>query len=668
MLDLRQVRWVLPAVLPLIRFLLSAFLNDANREDAFNPPKYLLPHYDFIIVGGGTAGCALAARLSEVEDWNILVLEAGGPPPPESVIPALSRLFYFPNSATWNYKLAPQRYGLRYFINRSSPVPHGKVLGGSSTVNGMLYLRGNRKDFDHWASLGNPVWDYESVLPYFKKSEGYVGPRLLYTENYHGRTGPLIVTPDEGGVFTEAFLRAGQYLGYNIIDPNGPEQIGFAPVDYTINRGERWSPAMAYLAPAARRPNLHILHSATVMKIIFNGNKRAVGVVYKYHGEVSTAIASKEIILSAGALASPKLLMLSGLGPKDHLHQHGVDVLVDLPGVGQNLQDHTCLYGLTWTLKPGVPNEIRNVANFNVVSQYIHHRRGIYTTPLGEYGHAWESLSSGGDPSWPDVQLYMVSAGLAQEGILASAALGIDPKKYLGYYGPITGRQSMTIMPYLLRPKSRGTIHLRSKDPFDLPVIDPKYFSSPEDIDTLIRGIEMAIKIGKSPPFSKHLGAKLYTEPLEGCKEHRFGSKPYWACFILNMASTFYHFAGSCKMGPASDPYGVVDQFLRVRGVSGLRVVDASVMPVVVSANPMAAIIMIAERASDFIRRTWNRVKSTDRIISGILENYRATLETECTLDKPLLGNESGGRSRQIDFLQFRRQRQKRSFFLLPQS
>ncbi|XP_068233844.1 glucose dehydrogenase [FAD, quinone]-like [Palaemon carinicauda] len=605
MIDIRSIRWIFPVIIPLIRLMLGAFMN-VDLETTFNPPKYLFTHYDFIIVGGGTAGCALAARLSEVKHWKVLLLEAGGPPPSESVVPAFSRLFYFPHTATWNYELAPQKHGLRYFINRSSPVPHGKVLGGSSTINGMLYLRGNRRDFDHWASLGNTLWGYDSVLPYFKKSEGYDGPHLLYTENYHGRTGPVVVTPDRGGMFTNVFLMAGQYLGYNIIDPNGPDQIGFAPVDYTINHGVRWSSAIAYLGPAASRPNLHILHSATVLRIIFNKAKRAVGVVYMYRGKVSTAFANKEVILSAGAIASPKILMLSGVGPKDHLRQHKVEVLVDLPGVGRNLQDHLCLFGLTWSLKSGLPNEVNDATSFNAASQYVHHRKGIYTTPLGDYGHAWESVSPYGDPSWPDVQLYMVSAGLAQEGLLASAALGLDPVKYMRYFGPISHRQSMTIMPYLLRPKSRGIISLRSNDPFDTPVIDPKYFTDPEDIDTLIRGVEMAVEIGQSPPFNRILGAKFYSKPLDGCQEHRFGSKAYWACYILNMASTFYHFAGSCKMGPEGDPYSVVDQYLRVRGVTGLRVVDASVMPVVVSANPMAAIIMIAEKAADFIRQTWS--------------------------------------------------------------
>ncbi|ROT79762.1 putative glucose dehydrogenase [Penaeus vannamei] len=527
------IRLLLPTVLPMLRLMLqSMFRGDGS---AFEPPPRVYDQYDFVIVGGGTAGSVMAARLSEVREWKVLLLEAGGVPTPETRVPGLSRLFYFPSAVNWNYELAPQRHGLRNYDNRSSPIPQGRVLGGSSSINGMLYVRGNRRDYDNWAALGNPGWDYESVLPYFKKSEDFRGPHRGETEHYHGRGGPYTVTPKEGPhlPITNAFLRAGQHLGFDVIDPSGPEQI-----DYI------------------RQEN------------------RAVGVVYKHNDQIKTVYARREVILSTGALVSPKLLMLSGVGAGHQLRRHGIKVVADLPGVGQNLQDHMCLYGLTWNVDVRTPNVAFEAVNPGVIRQYASERKGLYTTPLGEFGHAWSRVSGEGDPYWPDVQLFMVSSGLGQEGLMAAHALGLNSAKFMEYFTPQFGRPGLTMMPYLMRPKSRGAVLLRSRNPFDAPVVDPNYLSHPDDIDPAIR---WALKVGETPPFALGLGAKFYSR----CQEKPFGSDAYWRCFVLHMATTFYHFGGTCKMGPESDPYSVLDEKLRVRGVNGLRVVDGSSMPVV---------------------------------------------------------------------------------------
>ncbi|KAK8394064.1 hypothetical protein O3P69_006336 [Scylla paramamosain] len=552
------VRWLVPAFLPILRLLLTAF-PESPQGDSFPPPGPLRPDYDFVIVGGGTAGSVLAARLAEVHKWRVLLLEAGGPAPVESIVPGFSRVFYFPTKNTWNFHLHPQRHALYSYSNRSSPVPQGKVLGGTSAVNGMLYVRGNKRDFDNWAALGNPGWDYESVLPYFKKAEGYSGPPLGETEEYHGRSGPLTVVPKTGEhlEFTSAFKRAGLQLGFRNIDPSGPDQIGFTHTDYTI-RGRR-----------------EVAHGTGLPQIrLTPAEPPYPDACHRPQGAIQRGQACNWCRIPTQRKGAACAGVAGGLGHPDALRFHHLPVVAKVPGVGQNLQDHMCLYGLTWTLGSHVPNTVSDIFNPKQVSDYVHHRKGAFTSPIGQFGHAWANVLQKGDPEWPDVQLYMVSSGLAQEGILSSVALGIDKHKYLEQYSPLFGRSGMTIMPYLMRPKSLGSVVLKSRDPLDPPI-------------ALVNGIKLAV------------------EPLRSCLAYQFGSDEYWRCFVKNMATTFYHFAGTCKMGPASDPFSVVDHNLRVRGVAGLRVVDASVMPVVVSGNPMAAIIMIAERAADLLKEEW---------------------------------------------------------------
>ncbi|KAK4297265.1 hypothetical protein Pmani_030307 [Petrolisthes manimaculis] len=600
-------RLALAAVLAFLRVLLTSY-PESPRPIHIPTPAIIRSHYDFIIVGGGTAGSVMAARLSEVGWWQVLLLEAGGTPPLESIVPGLSRVFYFPTGNTWDIKLHPQRYGLFSFNNRSSPIPQGKVLGGSSAVNGMLYVRGNRRDFDNWEALGNPDWGYKSVLPYFKRTEDYKGGYLGPTEKYHGRKGPMTVVPQmaDYDVFTPSFIAAGQHLGFDVVDPSGPEQIGFASTDYIIRDGERCDTSRAYLAPAATRPNLHILTHATVHRVIFDQNKRAVGVEYEHKGKVHSVRAVKEVVVSAGAIFSPKLLMLSGLGSRHNLLPHGVRLVSELPGVGENLQDHTCVYGLTWTLPQHLPNTADDFLNPKHFSDYVHFRKGPFTTPIGEFGHAWAKVGvDGGDPLWPDIQLFFISSSLSQEGPLSKAAIGLTTQTFLDYIFPLSNTKGVTILPYLTRPKSVGTITLTSNNPHHLPLVDPRYLSHPDDITTLVNGIKLAVRVGQTPPFTKNLGARLYDKPLGACGSYSVGSDGYWQCYVRHMASSFYHFAGTCKMGPVSDPYSVVDHRLRVRGVEGLRVVDASVMPVVVSGNTMATVIMIAERAADFIKQDY---------------------------------------------------------------
>ncbi|XP_068248199.1 glucose dehydrogenase [FAD, quinone]-like isoform X2 [Palaemon carinicauda] len=424
--------------------------------------------------------------------------------------------------------------------------------------------------------------------------------------DYHGKGGPLVV--DDKRWWTpllNGFLKAGQHLGYNIIDPNGPEQIGFSVADITHRDGIRGSVAVSYIRPASNRPNLHVAFNAYVTQVLFDENKRAIGVRFEQNGKLRTVLARREVILSAGAVASPHILLLSGVGPIKHLREHKIPVVVDLPGVGQNFQDHPSVYGLTWTVSKSASSSFFNLINPAHVLQYFQDKQGPFTTPFGVEGNAW-SLAEEGDPHWPDLQYLLISGTPGIDyGTFLGDLIGFRKELYDEYYRPVLGVDGFCIGPMLTRAKSRGSITLASNDPRVPPNIDPNYFSHPDDVRTFIRGIKFALKIGASPSLKDELGARFHDKPLPGCEHLIIESDEYWACFVAHMSTTTYHPAGTCKMAPPSDPYGVVDHRLKVRGTHGLRVVDASIMPLIVSGNLNAPVIMIGERAADLIKEDW---------------------------------------------------------------
>ncbi|XP_054709538.1 glucose dehydrogenase [FAD, quinone]-like [Uloborus diversus] len=572
-------------------------------DNSFVPPTNIGfdSEYDYIIVGGGSAGAVIANRLSEDPNIKVLLLEAGGIPKLKSEVPILAAQLQMTRN-DWKYKTVPQKYSCFGLINRELPIPRGKVLGGSSVLNYMLYIRGNRRDYNKWADNGAYGWSWDQVFPYFLKSEDNRDPDKVIN-GYHGTNGYLTVsTPPFSTPLGYAFEKAAKYLGYPKVDLNGPRQTGASIPQGTIRRGARCSTAKAFLSSASSRKNLDILLKAFVTKIIIDKYRIARGVLFDRLGRSYKVTARREVIVSAGTINSAQLLMLSGIGPRKQLSRYGIPVVADLP-VGENLQDHVGSAGIHFVMDAPVsllPNRILNVRNF---LDFITSGKGPMSILGGCEGIAFVNTPHANkSEDWPDIEIHFISSSpSSDEGQSIRKVMGLNDQVFNAVYVPYIGRDSFTMYPVLLRPKSRGRITLQSSSPYMPPKIDPSYFNRPEDIKVLVEGMKLCIKLGLKPPFLK-MGARLFGTTFPGCETYALWSEPYLECVARTYTITIYHPVGTCKMGSPWDPTAVVDPHLRVKGIGSLRVVDASVMPTIVSGNTNAPVIMIAEKASDLIK------------------------------------------------------------------
>jgi choline dehydrogenase len=525
---------------------------------------------DYVIVGAGSAGCAIAYRLAEAGKQVLLIEYGGTDIGPLIQMPAALSYPMNMKQYDWGMKSEPEPH----LNGRQLVTPRGKVIGGSSSINGMIYVRGHACDYDHWAESGAHGWSYADVLPYFKRMEHWHDSGHGGDPAWRGKDGPLHVTRGpRKNPLTRAFVEAGRQAGYQITDDyNGEQQEGFGPFDATIYKGYRWSAATAYLRPALKRPNCTITRAFARRIIIEDG--RATGVEVSRGNKIEVIKANKEVIIAASSLNSPKLLMLSGIGPAKHLAEHGIAVVADRPGVGQNLQDHLELYIQQAATKPVTLFQYWNLrGKARIGAEWL-----LWKTGLGS-SNQFEScgfIRSKAGVKYPDIQFHFLPIAVSYDGKVAP-----DGHGFQAHVGP-------------MRSKSRGQVTLRSADPKDHPKIQFNYMSHPDDWEEFRTCIRLTREIFAQPAFAEFRGHEI--QPGDAAQ-----SDDDLDAFIREHAESAYHPCGTCKMGDRNDPMAVVDPETRVIGVDGLRVADSSIFPRVTNGNTNGPSLMVGEKAADHI-------------------------------------------------------------------
>lgn len=554
--------------------------------------KSLNETYDFIIVGGGTAGSVLASRLTEDSNVTVLLLEAGGDytENPLYHIPSTFGLLQH-TAADWAYYTEPQEQACKGLKENKSFWPSGRVLGGSSVLNVMVYTRGLAKDYDKWAENGCDGWNYKEVFPYFLKSEDILIDELKDSK-FHGKGGPLAVSDGRVTTLQDYYMRAAKDAGFQEKDYNEMEGEGIGKAQLTIRKGTRSSTGLEYLGPAKDRQNLHVAVNSFVTKVKIE-NKRAVGVYVIRDNKKRLITSRKEVIISAGAISTPTILMHSGIGPSTDLEKLKIAPEADLP-VGENLHNNFALF-FNVRINQSLSSNPNKISSLKSKMEYHLFQTGYLSVPSVEAYLLACSQNTGSRDCTPNLQFMFISMPLLFNIMEAREDI------FHQYLEKGKNEDGFFVVIGILNPRSKGKVYLRSDDPFDYPKIQPNFLTSQEDVETILSGIRIAEKLIETDVM-KSIGASVDDMRLEICGAHKFRSDEYWRCVIRHVGTGLSHYTGTCKMGSNSDPTVVVDPKLRVKGIEGLRVVDASVMPDLISGSTYAPVVMIAEKAADIIR------------------------------------------------------------------
>ncbi|XP_063833146.1 glucose dehydrogenase [FAD, quinone]-like isoform X1 [Ostrinia nubilalis] len=586
-------------------------------RDSYPLPNGLtspLPEYDFIIVGAGSAGSALASRLTENKKVTVLLIEAGKPEMLLTDIPAMAPYFQA-TDYTWQYYMEPQPGVCMGMENERCFWPRGKAVGGTSVINYMIYTRGRPQDWDRIAADGNYGWSYNEVLEYYKKSEK-ASLDGLENNPYRNKDGvmPVEFVPKRTKLI-KAFLEAGRILGHPTVDYNLPHELGFGYVQTTTSRGHRHSAAKVFLHRHKKRRNLHIMPETTATKVLIDPQTNtAYGVEFINKNIRYTARVRKEVILSAGPIASPQLLMLSGVGPRHHLSSLGISVFRDLP-VGRELYDHICFPAAIFSLNTTNVsfNENRALSIKNLVD-WLRDGDNDLSSPGGVEGIGYIKTPVSDDPEpVPDIELISIGGSIVVDGGPGGSravrkGMRISEAVFNEALGAIDNSETWSAFPMLLHPKSVGHLELRDTNPFSHPKMYGNYLTDARDVATFVASIRHLQAMAATEPFQK-FGAQIHRAQYPKCRGLAFDSDEYWECAVRTFTATLHHQIATCRMGAVGDPRAVVDPELRVHGVNNLRVVDSSVIPRTISAHTHAPAVMIGEKAADMIKSTWGLFK-----------------------------------------------------------